>query len=161
MPEQPCPDPPKKGGCRFDPDTILVDPERLSQPGLFTVVLTREPAVDLAQARQVEVSWRADWRGWSLPERWTFWLEGLVLEEEDDLFSLEGEIAEAARKGATHLLVSLDKKDHEPSDEYVHRLLGLIRSLCDEAGLTFAAAPELKINQYLASANCCRWPKKG
>lgn len=165
MAEQACPDPPKKGGCRFEPDHILTDPEFL--PGgypLYTVVLTRQPSealLPLLEAvRRVELSWRAPWLELAVP--WTFFLDELVLGDEDDLYELEMQIAQAAVRGADHVLVSLARQDPAPDEEYLQRLLGLIRSLCDEAGLTFAVQiPGARVNQYLASSTCCRWPTKG
>lgn len=169
MPEESCPDPPRKGkgGCRFDPASILTDPARLEPPvEALTIVLRRRPEPEvqawLGLVRQVELSWRAPWEEIELIRPWTLLLEDLAVGQEDDLFELEILIRRARERGATHLLASLSWQDTEPCEEYQHRLLGLIRNLCDQAGLTFAAQiPGAKVNQYLASANCCRWPKKG
>ncbi|MEW6280601.1 MAG: hypothetical protein AB1758_18395 [Candidatus Eremiobacterota bacterium] len=80
---------------------------------------------------------------------------------DDDLARLEEVIAEAAAQGARHVLVGL-QEEPEASEEYLHRLFGLIRTMCDEAGLTFAAwVPGARLNRYLASARCCRWGTKG
>lgn len=164
MAEQPCTDPPRKGGCKYDPETLLLDPELV--PGdyaRFTVALTREPSPALlpllAEVRRLEVSWRFSWAELELPPSWTFWLQGLEVGVDDDLFGLQAEIARAVARGADHVLLSLAQEDPDPSGEYLHRLLGLIRSLCDEAGITFATVPGLKVNGFLASANCCRWPR--
>ncbi len=160
MAEQACSDPPRKGGCCFDPGHILTDPDHL--PGgypLLTVALTREPAPAvlplLTEVHRVELSRHAPVLDLAAP--WTLWLQDLG--EEEDLFVLEEHIQRAASRGADHVLVSLARQDMDPTEEYLQRLLSLIRSLCDEAGLTFATVPGLKVNPYLASSKCCRWPK--